>query len=121
MWVRGLAASCRRRQATLIPKLLGGDMNLSKYTWIMPAGIFSVLSFTPDIALGQGAQFVPCPAPIAHCVSSVSGWCEKEPNGKIMIIFYDKSYSGERYRQCLNQVLATRSQQKQKAAPKRQQ
>jgi hypothetical protein len=65
----------------------------------------------------QAAQFVSCPAPIAHCVHSVSGWCEKEPNGKIMIVFYDRSMSGERYRQCLNDALAKRGQQK--PAPKR--
>lgn len=65
----------------------------------------------------QYSQFVTCPAQIAHCVSSVSGWCEKEPNGKIMIIFYDKSFSSERYRQCLKEVSASSGQQKQ--APKR--
>lgn len=67
-------------------------------------------------AQAQYSQFVSCPAPIAHCVSMVSGWCEKEPNGKITIVFYDKAYSWERYRQC-KEAAATRGTQK--ATPKR--
>jgi hypothetical protein len=92
-------------------------MILNEQKWIATVGVLSAFALGPDTAFGQAAQFVSCPAPIAHCVHSVSGWCEKEPNGKIMIVFYDRSMSGERYRQCLNDALAKRGQQK--PAPKR--
>ena len=92
-------------------------MGLNKYNWIAAAGVLSASAFAPNVSFGQGAQFVPCPAPIAHCVASVSGWCEKEPNGKITIVAYDRAFTGERYRQCVAEVMAKRGQQK--SAPKR--
>src|SRR5690349_12201915 len=65
-----------------------------------------LLATTSMATVGQAqySQFVSCPAPIAHCVAQVSGWCEKEPNGKITIVYYDKSFSAERYHQCLGEV-----------------
>lgn len=90
----------------------------------LQAAAISAAVLAAGTTAGQ-AQAVDCPKPIAHCVHEVSGWCEKD-NGKITIVFYDKSFSSERYQQCLGKVLekhgrpnpyAPPSQQKQQ--PKR--
>lgn len=100
-------------------------MGLHKYNWIMKAGVLSAFALATAGTQGNAQPVVPCPAPIAHCVHEVSGWCEKD-NGKIIIVYYDKSFSAERYQQCLGKVLekhgrpnpyAPPSQQKQQ--PKR--
>lgn len=91
-------------------------MELNKYKPIMVAGVISAFAFSPITALGQGAQFVSCPAPVAHCVHHVGGWREREANGKIMVIFRDKSMSSEIWQQCLAQA---RQKAQQKPAPKR--
>ena len=84
---------------------------------VMMASVMSAVAFGNGAAIGQAAEFVSCPAPIAQCVAYVSGWCEKEPNGKITVLFPSRPFSGDRYRQCVQEVVAKRGQQK--AAPKR--
>jgi hypothetical protein len=94
-------------------------MGLNKHKWMMTAGAISAFAVAPGAAFGQTAQFVSCPAQIAHCVHEVSGWCEKEPNGKITIIYRSDRMGGDIYRQCVGKALEKAGRPNPYAPPKR--
>ena len=93
-------------------------MGLNTQKWIMTAGVILAFAFAPGAAFGQATQFVSCPAQIAHCVHEVSGWCEKEANGKITIMIRSDRMGGDIYRQCERKVVE-KAGRPQKPAPKR--
>jgi hypothetical protein len=97
-------------------------MGLNRHNRIAATGVLCVALALPGSAQAS-PQFAACPAPIAHCVSRINGWCETD-KGKLSVHFFLKNEgNGNEFRipyaQCVREVLANRGRQGQKATPKR--
>ncbi len=73
--------------------------------------VFGAASFAVAIAAFSAggmrtasAQRVECTGPLRQCAIDVGGWCEREPGGKIVMIYYDRSSNVMQYEKCVGAV-----------------